>query len=127
MKSLIKKILKEETENNDQDYSLLIGRVTKILKLVPVSNYTCTWIFPNRLIEKRLNIFKVVPDHMVNEYLDIKENMKIDKIIRSNINPEIDIMLHSVSYEYNNESCGGFIESTSKLNGYVMVNPNNRK
>jgi len=127
MKSLIKKILKEETENDDQVYLNNLNIIVKILKLVPVSKYTCAWAVPKTPSGDTTLILKLVPEYMTNENKDIIENTKISKIIMTNINSDNSLLVHSIPYDYEGKSCEEWAERSQKLKGFIMVKSNNRK
>lgn len=127
MKSLIKKILKEETENDDRDYSFELTRIAKILKIVPISKYTCLWLISKKLAGNTILVLKLIPEYMINESKDNQENLKISKIINSNIVSNYDLLVHSIPYNYQEKSCEERIEMTSKIEDFILIRPNNRK
>jgi hypothetical protein len=127
MRELIKEILKEETQG-DRDNTRDINRTIRILGLVPVSKHVCG--FTVSLTDNSLIILKWIPSFYHNGNTDTLENMKIKKLVESNINNESFDWLYisSTRYDYNDESCDHIKELTKKLsNSHKWVDPNNQK
>ena len=127
MRELIKEILKEETQG-DRDNTRDINRTIRILGLVPVSKHVCG--FTVSLTDNSLIILKWIPSFYHNGNTDTLENMKIKKLVESNINNESFDWLYisSTRHDYNDETCEHIKELTQKLsNDHKWVNPNNQK
>ena len=128
MRELIKEILKEETQddrNNIRD----INRVIRILGLVPVSKHVCGFTI-SLSEDNSLIIMKWIPSFYHNGNTDTVENMKIKKLVESNINVKNFswFYISSTRYDYNDESCDHIKELTKKLsNRHKWVDPNNQK
>jgi hypothetical protein len=128
MRELIKEILKEETQD-DRNNTRDINRVIRILGLVPVSKHVCGFTI-SLSEDNSLIIMKWIPSFYHNGNTDVVENMKIKKLVESNINVKNFswFYISSTRYDYNDESCDHIKELTKKLsNSHKWVDPNNQK
>jgi hypothetical protein len=128
MRELIKEILKEETQD-DRNNTRDINRVIRILGLVPVSKHVCGFTI-SLSEDNSLIIMKWIPSFYHNGNTDTVENMKIKKLVESNINVKNFswFYISSTRYDYNDESCDHIKELTKKLsNSHKWVDPNNQK
>jgi hypothetical protein len=128
MRELIKEILKEETQD-DRNNTRDINRVIRILGLVPVSKHVCGFTI-SLSEDNSLIIMKWIPSFYHNGNTDTVENMKIKKLVESNINVKNFswFYISSTRYDYNDETCEHIKELTQKLsNDHKWVNPNNQK
>ncbi len=128
MRELIKEILKEETQD-DRNNTRDINRVIRILGLVPVSKHVCGFTI-SLSEDNSLIIMKWIPSFYHNGNTDTLENMKIKKLVESNINVKNFswFYISSTRYDYNDESCDHIKELTKKLsNSHKWVDPNNQK
>ena len=105
MRELIKEILKEETQD-DRDNIRDINRVIRILGLVPVSKHVCGFTV-SLSDDNSLIIMKWIPSFYHNGNTDVMENMKIKKLVESNINVKNFSWFYiaSTRYDYNDQSC----------------------
>lgn len=128
MRELIKEILKEETQDDNRDNIRDINKTIRILGLVPVSKHVCG--FTVALNDNNLIIIKWIPSFYHNGNTDVIENIKLKKLIESNINVKNFDFFHinSTRYDYNGETCDHYKELSEKLSdNYKWVNPNNQK
>jgi hypothetical protein len=128
MRELIKEILKEETQD-DRNNTRDINRVIRILGLVPVSKHVCGFTI-SLSEDNSLMIMKWIPSFYHNGNTDTLENMKIKKLVESNINVKNFswFYISSTRYDLKDESCDHIKELTKKLsNSHKWVDPNNQK
>jgi len=128
MRELIKEILKEETQD-DRDNIRDINRVIRILSLVPVSKHVCGFTI-SLSDNNSLIIMKWIPLFYHNGDTDVMENIKLKKLVESNINVKNFSWYYitSTRYDYNGESCNHIKELTKKLSDdHKWVDPNNQK
>jgi len=129
MRELIKEILKEETQDDNIDNIRDINRVVRILGLVPVSKHVCGFTI-SLSDDNSMIIMKWIPSSYHNGNTDVMENIKLKKLVESNINVKNFswFYISSTRYDYNDQSCDHIKELTKKLsNDHKWVDPNNQK
>jgi len=127
MRELIKEILKEETQDDNKDKD--INRVARILGLVPVSKHVCGFTI-SLSDDNSVIIMKWIPSFYHNGDTDVMENIKLKKLVESNINVKNFSWFYitSAKYDYNDQTCDHIKELTKKLSDdHKWVNPNNQK
>jgi len=129
MRELIKEILKEETQDDNKDNIRDINRVARILGLVPVSKHVCGFTI-SLSDDNSVIIMKWIPSFYHNGDTDVMENIKLKKLVESNINVKNFSWFYitSAKYDYNDQTCDHIKELTKKLSDdHKWVNPNNQK
>jgi hypothetical protein len=129
MRELIKEILKEETQDDNKDNIRDINRVARILGLVPVSKHVCGFTI-SISDDNSMIIMKWIPSFYHNGNTDVMENIKLKKLVESNINVKNFSWFYitSAKYDYNDQTCDHIKELTKKLSDdHKWVNPNNQK
>ncbi len=129
MRELIKEILKEETQDDNRGDIRVINRVIRILGLVPVSKHVCGFTI-SISDDNSMIIMKWIPSFYHNGNTDVMENIKLKKLVESNINVKNFSWFYitSAKYDYNDQTCDHIKELTKKLSDdHKWVNPNNQK
>ncbi len=129
MRELIKEILKEETQDDNRGDIRDINRVARILGLVPVSKHVCGFTI-SLSDDNSVIIMKWIPSFYHNGDTDVMENIKLKKLVESNINVKNFSWFYitSAKYDYNDQTCDHIKELTKKLSDdHKWVNPNNQK
>ena len=129
MRELIKEILKEETQDDNRGDIRVINRVIRILGLVPVSKHVCGFTI-SLSDDNSVIIMKWIPSFYHNGDTDVMENIKLKKLVESNINVKNFSWFYitSAKYDYNDQTCDHIKELTKKLsNDHKWVDPNNQK